>query len=139
MAPKKKDEQQLPSFWYPNEAEGYVLGEVLHQDDSDNMHVRLQLADGSSKTSNFHASVAKPVKQRLRQRRQLKQLLLPGLIQLLKWWLRPWRRSTTRHLGKALRVVSTRPLFEALPRKKASPWPNWNKCQAQVPFESQHS
>ena len=45
--------------------------------------------------------VAKPVKQRLRQRRRrLKQLLLLRLIQLLKWWLRPWRRSTTRHLGK---------------------------------------
>ena len=58
-APKKKEEE-LPKFWFPNDTEGYVLGEVLHQDASDNMHVRLQLPEGEAKTANFHASVAKP-------------------------------------------------------------------------------
>ena len=58
-APKKKEEE-LEKFWFPNDAEGYVLGEVLHKDESDNMHVKLHLPDGETKTSNFHATVTKP-------------------------------------------------------------------------------
>ena len=60
MAPKAKPDDKLTQFWFPHSAEGYVLGEVLHVDPNDNMHVRLQLHDGE-KTANFHVSVAKPV------------------------------------------------------------------------------
>ena len=46
-AKPKKDE--LPVFWFPHASEGYVIGEVLQQDDSGNMHVRLQAEGESSK------------------------------------------------------------------------------------------
>ena len=60
MAPKAKPggEEKLPSFWFPHSSEGYVLGEVLHQDASDNMHVRLHLPEGE-KTANFHVTPAR--------------------------------------------------------------------------------
>ena len=53
-----KQEDKLPSFWFPHSTEGYVLGEVLHQDDGDNMHVKLHLPEGD-KTANFHVRVAR--------------------------------------------------------------------------------
>ena len=82
-APKKKEEE-LEKFWFPNDAEGYVLGEVLHKDESDNMHVKLHLPDGETKTSNFHATVAKPPNPKLldgvHDNTQLMHLHEPSLL-----------------------------------------------------------
>ena len=60
--PKEKGDD-LPTFWFPHAAEGYVLGDVLHLDGaSDTMHVRLHNSD---RTNNFHATVAKPVNPKM--------------------------------------------------------------------------
>ena len=46
MSPSKaRKEEELPKFWYPHHSEGYVLGEVLHEDGGD-QHVKLHLSDG---------------------------------------------------------------------------------------------
>ncbi len=42
---KARKEEELPKFWYPHQSEGYVLGEVLHEDGGD-QHVKLHLPDG---------------------------------------------------------------------------------------------
>ena len=49
-APKSAKPAELPLFWFPHPSEGYALGEVLHQDDAGNMHVKLQV-DGENKVS----------------------------------------------------------------------------------------
>ena len=64
MPPKQQKVEDLPRFWFPLPSEGYCLGEVLHEDAGDNLHVRLQLPE-ETKTANFHASVAKPVNPKI--------------------------------------------------------------------------
>lgn len=43
----QEEEKEPPHFWFPYPGDGYALGEVLHHDqDTDNMNVRLKLEAG---------------------------------------------------------------------------------------------
>ena len=43
----QEEEKEPPHFWFPSPGDGYALGEVLHHDqDTDNMNVRLKLEAG---------------------------------------------------------------------------------------------
>ena len=59
MAPKKKgEEEKKPQFWFPHKTEGYVLGEVVYDNEaSDDISVKLE----GGATQNYHRTIAKPV------------------------------------------------------------------------------
>ena len=59
MPPKKKgEEEKKPQFWFPHKTEGYVLGEVVYDNEaSDDISVKLE----GGATQNYHRTIAKPV------------------------------------------------------------------------------
>ena len=59
MPPKKKgEEEKKPQFWFPHKVEGYVLGEVVYDNEaSDDISVKLE----GGATQNYHRTIAKPV------------------------------------------------------------------------------
>ena len=91
-APKKKEVEEKPKFWFPDRrpqeaSEGYLLGEVLYEDASQNLNVQLQLPDGP-KMVNFPVSQAKPVNPKMldgvADNTQLMHLHEPSLLYNLR-------------------------------------------------------
>lgn len=88
--PPKAAKEDLPKFWFPSTTDGYALGELLHHDETSGvMNVRLHSETGEQKTTNFHASVAKPVNPKIldgvNDNTQLMHLHEPSLLFNLRY------------------------------------------------------
>ena len=57
-SPEDQLRKKKPQFWFPHKTEGYVLGEVVYDNEaSDDISVKLE----GGATQNYHRTIAKPV------------------------------------------------------------------------------